>query len=139
MTIRRRELPGGGFDLVLDSACVSYITLTVRLEFGIRDATRDTLKVVISTPFCVGETEGDLSAPIDPEKDDPRIGELILRLRHKILTESHADPDGTLRLRFDNGVVIVVGPDPQYEAWDIDHSDFKVVSAAGGELSIWEQ
>ncbi len=100
---------------------------------------RDTLKIAISTPFRVGESEDTLSEPIDPEKNDPRIGEVILCLRFKTLTKCRIDPGGTLKLTFDDGFVVIIGPDSQYEAWDIEHKMFKIIGAAGGELAIWER
>lgn len=139
MTIRVRELNDDEFDLVLEDAQVANVGLAVQLNIYIQDAIRDTLKIAISTPFRAGESEDALDGPIDPEKDDPRIGEVIVRLRRKILTQCHIDQDGTLKLRFDDGFVILVGPDQKYEAWDLDHARFKIVGAAGGELAIWNR
>lgn len=139
MTILCQERPDDGFDLVLDEALVSYVTLTVQLEIRIVDATRDTLMITISTPFCINDTDGTSHDPIDPETNDPRIGEVILRLRFNRLATGNIDPDGTLRLVFDDGFAITVRPDPKYEAWDLEHSGFKIVARAGGELAIWDR
>jgi hypothetical protein len=139
MTIQREELGDGRVELVLDAAEVSSITLTTQITIGIRDASGDALTITISTPFCVGNAEADLSEPLDPEKDDVRLGGVILRLRHRILTRCLVEPTGTLHLAFDDGFVIVVGPDQRYEAWDIDHRKFKIVGAAGGELATWDR
>jgi hypothetical protein len=139
MMIELRGQDDQGFDVApLECAQVAYIQLTVQLEIAILDATRDALEITISTPFCVGESEDALSEPIDPEKNDPRIGEVILRLRFKTLTKCRIDPDCTLKLTFDDGFVVVIGPDPLYEAWDIEHKKFKIVGAAGGGFAIWD-
>lgn len=135
-----RDLEDHGFDIApLERAQVSYLELTGQLEIGIRDSTRETLQITISTPFCAGESEDELSEPVDPEKDDPRVGEVILRLRFKTLTQCRIESSGTLKLAFDDGFVVIVGPDPRYEAWDIEHQKFKIVGAAGGELAIWDR
>ena len=93
---------------------------------------------MISTPFRVGESEDAPSELIDPEKYDPRIGEVILRLRFKTLTKCRIDPNCILKLMFDDGFVVVIGPDPQYEAWEIEHKKFKIVGVAGGLFAIWD-
>jgi hypothetical protein len=140
MTIQPQELRDGEeFDFALEDAQVSYAGLGAQFDIYIQDAAQAGLKITITTPFRIGEAERPLSEPIDPEKDDPRIGKLILSLRRKKLVLCHVDPDGTLKLRFDDGLVIVVEPDPEYEAWELDHARFKIVGAAGGELAIWER
>jgi hypothetical protein len=139
MTIQPQELSDGEFNFTLEDAQVSHTVLGAQFDIYIKDPTRTGLKITITTPFRVGGSEGPLSEPIDPEKDDPRIGKLILNLRRKELVLCYVDPDGTLKLRFDDGLAIVVGPDPEYEAWELDHPKFKIVGAAGGELAIWDR
>lgn len=137
MTIQLQKLTDNEFDFILEGAQVSYVGIGAQFDIYIQDTTPAVLKVTISTPFQVGQSDGPLSELIDPEKDDPRLPGLILSLRRKVLERCHVHPDGTLRLRFDDGLVIIIGPDPEYEAWELDHAKFKIVGAAGGELAIW--
>jgi hypothetical protein len=139
MTIQPRKLSDDEFDFTLEGAQVSYVGIGAQFDIYIHDTTPTVLKITISTPFRVGESEDSLGEPIDPEKDDPRLPGLILRLRRKVLDQCHVDPGGTLKLRFDDGLVMIVGPDPEYEAWELDHAKSKIIGAAGGELAIWDR
>lgn len=46
--------------------------------------------------------------------------------------------EGTLRVAFDDDTALIVGPDPEFEAWTLAGPDgYKVVCGPGGALSVW--
>jgi hypothetical protein len=64
----------------------------------------------------------------------------VLALYPTTLTAASIDPDGTLRLAFDNGGVIAVPPDADYEPWQIaGPATALVVCTPGipGVLAVW--
>jgi hypothetical protein len=81
------------------------------------------------------EFSPDTFTPDDPH---PELAPLQA-LADQTITDSSIDTDGTLSLTFSNGNSLQVGPDGEYEAWDISgpkHS--KIVCLPSGELAIWD-
>jgi hypothetical protein len=138
LMIQLREL-ADGFDVVLDDVEVSQIVFTVQLGITVCDKDRDYLNIIISSPFRIRKENDGEWQEIDPENEDPRLGDVVFVLRYKHLKRCHIAKSGTLALGFDKGLAIEVPPDAHYEAWDLDHKLFKIIATPGGELAVWDR
>ena len=59
-------------------------------------------------------------------------------LYNQRISDSAIHDDGTLSVRFENGSVLTVGPDDDFEAWSIVGPDGqRAVCMPGGDLSVW--
>lgn len=125
-----------GYAIRAEDAEVTQVLVDYRLGFIIADGGTETLRVTISTPFeftPAGEME---SVRIDPEGAEAALGRLVLEARHQRLTSCLVDKSGRLRMRLGE-MSIDVAPDSEYEAWDVDHPQFKLVAMPGGEVAEW--
>jgi hypothetical protein len=135
ISLRRYE---DGVQLELREVGVSHITFTVQLEIVVYDPDRDYLTIVITTPFLV--KQGELArVQLDPEADDPRLGDVVFALRYKRLIECRTSRDDSLMLLFEPLLAIEVPPDEKYQAWELKHKTFEVICIAEGGLSITER
>jgi hypothetical protein len=124
------------FDVVLEDVEVSQIVFSVQLGITVCDKDLDYLDIIISSPFRIRKESDGEWQEIDPEGDDPRLGDVVFALRYKHLKSCHIAKSGTLFLEFDQGLAIEVTPDAHYEAWDVDQKRFKIVATPGGELAV---
>jgi hypothetical protein len=129
---------GAGIELSLREVGVSHITFAIRLEIVVYDPDRDYLTVIITAPFIAKHGE---QAPVelDPEADDPRLGQVVFALRHKQLIDCRTSEAGSLMLAFEPPLTIEVAPDEKYQAWELQHKSFMVMCLAEGDLSITER
>jgi hypothetical protein len=128
-----------GLMVKVNNAQVSQVVLTVQLGITVRDEDGDYLGIVISTALRWRKSQMPEEIFVDPENDDSNLGSLILALRYQRLTTCAIAGNGTLRLEFASGLTITVPPDPTFEAWDLDHRQFKVIGTPNGELAIWDR
>jgi hypothetical protein len=88
---------------------------------------------------CLELHRGDSCLRLDPQLQDARLGELF-GLRRRGFVACVAGADGVLRVDLDGNVRVVVPPDPDYDAWDVNHrGHVQIVALPGGELAIWDQ
>ena len=141
----RRPLivPSGGSAVDGKSSAPSDWTLTIaprelsfiRVDHQTRLQLED-VEIVIEGRFTLNQDGTDLVLnPADRHALGP-----VLALYPTTLTAASIDPDGTLRLVFDNSRVISVPPDPRYEPWGIvGPGRAQVVCMPGtpGALVIW--
>jgi hypothetical protein len=72
---------------------------------------------------------------LDPERQDVAAA---LPLFNTEVLSAVAFKSGALRIVFDNGRLLKVDPDPQYEAWTANGpGGMLVVSLPGGDLAVW--
>ena len=102
------------------------------------------------TRLQFGETEVVIGCPFVLEKDgfvydlDPETqGDLgpLLDLYPDTLADSSVDTEGTLRLKFASGAIIIVLANPQYEAWQVNGPDNHLVvclPGTSGDLAVWD-
>lgn len=94
------------------------------------------VEIVIEGRFELRRDEAAFQ--LDPAERD-RLGP-ILALYPARLIGATIDPDGTLRLVFDNGGVVVVPPDNDHEPWQIRGAGTALVVCTPGipgELAVW--
>ncbi len=116
----------------IELGCVSRISfdhaVTLLLENG--------GEIRIETAFELVD-EFRASALVDLKK----IGNsslTILSVLHHPLIEATVVDDGTLELRFGNGVRMTVSPDDLFESWSYSHpSGTKIVGLPGGGICRW--
>ena len=64
----------------------------------------------------------------------------ILRLFNTTVIRILAEEDGSLRLETEEGYVLTVSANPDYESWEFVGRDGSlVVCTPGGELAIWDR
>ena len=94
-----------------------------------------TFEVRIEQPFFVSHDGEEFM--LDPEGDPVHLGPALQVLRTTV-KQAIAYKSGGLELTFDNGVVLHVPEDENYEAWRIAGPvALRFVSTPGGALSIW--
>ncbi len=105
-----RELPGGGWEFLLEDPSLSFIRIDEqsRLDFG-------GTEVVIGGPFVI-RSDGVIHR-LDPRRSDD-LGPL-LSLFPGSLRWLWTSADGVLTAVFENGASLTVGPDPKREAWSV--------------------
>jgi hypothetical protein len=55
------------------------------------------------------------------------------------VTAASASADGTLSIKFGDGIELIVPPSPPHEAWELSASNgLKVVCMPSGSLSVWD-
>lgn len=121
----RWVLPVAG--LPVTQLCLDYaVTLCLANDVSIR----------IEQPFVIEINDGD-ERLIVPEGNPDRLA-AVLPLVRSIVTEGLVFDDGHLELRFSSGARISVPSTEDYEPWETSSPEgMRVVSAPGGELSIW--
>jgi hypothetical protein len=124
--------------VVLQDAEVGQVSLGYELGLVVHTQEQETLHVTIATPFRVRHDD-EPWRDIDPARDDPELGGLIIMLRHRALLECVAHKAGTLLLQVANQLTVEVPSHPRYEAWDIDAKRFKLVAIPGDELAVWHR
>jgi hypothetical protein len=127
--IRKIEADGVT-SLELEGVEVSHVIFSVQLQIVLCDAVRDYLTITLSTPFQV-KYAGSGWLRLDPEDDDPRLGDVVVGLRYKSLLECRVSQGGTLSLDFGPALRIEVPRDARYEAWLLVHKTFTL----GAEIS----
>ena len=94
-----------------------------------------TFEVRIEQPFVVSHDGEEIT--LDPEGDPVHLGPALHVLRTTV-KQAIAFKSGGLELMFDNGVMLRVPEDENYEAWTIAGPDaLRFVSTPGGGLAIW--
>ena len=92
--------------------------------------------VLLICPFTL-ETRG-ATHHIAPATDPPEAFVPVRNLLGTSISTSNIGENGSLSLTFDDGSILHVEPDPNYEAWNLSGPDgLVVVCMAGGELAIW--
>lgn len=80
----------------------------------------------------------DETFTLTPDEDPAEAFAPIRQLLGLDIIESIADDSGALRMAFEDGSLIHVPADDQYEAWNVSGPrGALVVSMPGGELAIW--
>jgi hypothetical protein len=126
-----RKVEGDGVTrLELEGVEVSHVIFSVQLQIVLCDAGRDYLTITLSTPFRV-KYAGSEWLRLDPEDDDPRLGDVVVELRYKSLLGCRVSQDGTPNLDFGSALRIEVPRDARYEAWLLVHKTFTF----GAEIS----
>lgn len=128
----------GNFAVRLEEAEVTQVALDYRFVLTVHDGGPDALQIVISTPLEFMEPGQTTPVRVDPESAETSLGQLVMAARHQPLTSCIVDgQSGKLALRLGE-LAIEVPPSPDFEAWDLDHPRFKLVSMAGGEVAVWD-
>jgi hypothetical protein len=92
--------------------------------------------VRIETGFVLRDRDGDHE--IVPGENADADGARLEALTGQAVTAAVADDSGELRVDFEGGTRLLVSADPNYEAWTVaGPNGLKVVSLAGGGLSVW--
>ena len=92
----------------------------------------------IEQPFeWLAGTDGEAPLPIDVASD-PTAAAPALACLNRRMRAGAAFKDGRLALRFEDGLELRVPAGEDYEPWTLTGPHgLRVVSAPGGELSIW--
>jgi hypothetical protein len=123
----------GDIDLRLHGRSVSrlFIDHRVGLEF-LEHGVKTTLVIGGRSRLEHGGARLELSADNLQE-----VGKASILVR-KTVDRGVAHEDGSLEVKFMDGDVLFVAPDPDYEAWEAYASDgMKVISLPGGGLATW--
>jgi len=126
------------YEVSLENAKVNLVLLDFRLGINALEADRGSLQIVISSSFSTRVGSGMPAVTLDPEDASPALGALAVAVRFQELRKCHIK-DGTLMLEFGSGQTIEVPPNTDYEAWQLDGTDFKIIATPGGELAIWDE
>jgi uncharacterized protein DUF6188 len=128
---------GTDVEIRFADAAVTRVALDYAAVLLLIGSADESLEIYIEG--CFELHRGDSCLRLDPQLQDARLGELF-SLRRRGFRACVAARDGTLRVEFDGDVRIVVAPDPDYDAWDVNHrGHMQVVALPGGELAIWDQ
>jgi hypothetical protein len=134
MTSWRVDRDDGGWSLQLHHATVHRCTSEPALTLELRDGD-DAGMLRIEGRFVV--TAGSVTHRLDAEKPadlDPAralVGQRIAMGR--VLSA------GLLEIRFEDGRILRVPPDDDFEAWELSGPrGMRVVCAPGGEISVWQ-
>jgi hypothetical protein len=128
-----------GWQLLVHDAQVGQVAVGHELRIVLYGDNGESAEITIATPFRVRYGESGTWSEIDPETDDSSLGQLILNLRNRSLLGGFAQRAGTLSLELAGPVAIQVPPHPQYEAWDVDAKQFKIVGVPGDEPAVWRR
>ena len=91
---------------------------------------------LMASPLTLSR-EGE-ALTLTPDEDPAEAFTPIRQLVGLDIIESIADDSGALRMAFEDGSLIHVPADDQYEAWNVSGPrGALVVSMPGGELAIW--
>jgi Family of unknown function (DUF6188) len=130
----------GGFLGKFDDAEVIQVLLDFRFALSIQDGDQaEKLDVAIATTFSARSTPDGRAAQYDPEASDPALGALAVAVRFQRVTECRVTSEGLLRLGFASDLQLEVPPSPDYEAWQLDSSDLKIIAKPGGGLAVWDE
>jgi hypothetical protein len=129
-TADRWMLPLGGCDVV---QCRVDFAFTVLAE-----GPAGAFEVRVEQPFeWVGGVDTEAPITIDVASD-PTAAAPALACLNKPILEATAFKDGRLELLFGDSLALRVSPGLDFEPWTVAGPDgLRVVSAPGGELSIW--
>ncbi len=100
------------------AAWVGLVALAFELRMIVYAGGDDSMELRISTPFLVSRNESQHQ--LDPEGNDPLLGDLMLDLRQKHLLACRVQENGTLTLEFAGHLRIEVPADSDHEAWDLE-------------------
>lgn len=96
----------------------------------------DEFFALMASPLTLSR-EGE-AFTLTPDEDPAEAFAPIRQLVGLDVVESVADDSGALRMAFEDGSLIQVPADDQYEAWNVSGPrGALVVSMPGGELAIW--
>jgi Family of unknown function (DUF6188) len=93
-------------------------------------------EIRVESAFTLRAEDGDrrLTPGADIEQGAARLGTVV----GHVVVVAAADDGGELRVDLDGGMRLLVGPDPDYEAWTFAGADgTKVVCRPGGGLAVW--
>jgi hypothetical protein len=108
----------------------------VEFDYTMRLAFSGGWEVRVETPFQLSTRAGATS--VDPGEDAERGGPLMAALSGRAVDEAHVSESGVLTLNFDEGTVLTIQPDSDYEAWTVaGPKGQKLVSLPGGEVATW--
>ena len=124
------------WELELGEAQITEAALSRALRIVITSEEADSLTVSIATPFTVTLAASSTIVHLDPERDDPKLGGLIVSLRGSGVEEISVLSNRTLRVICEVAS-IEVPPDRDYEAWDLESESFKLVAVPGDEVAVW--
>ena len=88
----------------------------------------------IEGPFALLEPDGEELSMMPSETRS--LGPALCLFRREV-SSAKAHKDGRLEVLFSDGSSLYVGPDQQYEAWELTGSGQRLVSTPGGELAVW--
>lgn len=112
-------------------AC-SFVDRALNIQFR-RDEHEITVRIEGAFSFKTEKEEYKL-LPEQPIALGP-----VFDILNKAIDSAWAYRKGSLYLKFSDGNILLVEPDPKYEAWEIAGTGgLRVVCLPGGELSIWQ-
>ncbi len=121
--------------LVPMAGTVTQCRLDYAFSMVIADCPAGTFEVRIEHPFVVVGHGGEVE--LDPEGEPQQMAP-ALRVLRRAVEQAIAFKDGSLEVTFDDGSVLRVAVDEDYEAWNIvGPNGLRIVSMPGGELAIW--
>ena len=92
-------------------------------------------EICIEQSFTVADGREEWT--LDPDGDPVQIAPALQVLR-RTMRQAVAFKTGSLELVFDDGLMLRVGEDEDYEAWNLVGPDaLRFVSTPGGGLAIW--
>ena len=121
-------------DLGLSGKCLQ----SMELEYTLVLQLSDVYFISISSPLTL-EIDGE-NTLLSPEEDSEDGFGPIRGLVGRAVVDADVDAGGALRVTFQGGARLRVGPDPDYEAWNVSGPNGAlVVSMPGGEIAVWSQ
>ena len=94
-------------------------------------------EIRIESPFGLRPPVGEVLVDLDPE-NPKSVLPLQALIGHTIAEAESSEAVGRLVLHFDDGTVLTIEPDQEYEAWTAaGPSGEKLVCLPGGGLAIW--
>lgn len=137
--------PQGSFRLTLGGGAVRVEQLVgaevsrVSFSYQVELLFLSGANLVIESEFSCQSAAGDARAVMDPERMGTHAAVVVGLLRTSVV-ECTISVAGSLAITFSNGVSLVVGPSPSFEAFDIHFpgSPSRVLSTPGGGLEWWD-
>lgn len=102
--------------------------------FRLEISAASSLTLVVEEAFTV--TEGQIVRQFSPA-DRRQLGD-ALTLYGKEIAAARANKGGALEVRFADGAVLLVPPNPDYEAWELHGSDgLSMIGGPSGDVAVW--
>lgn len=121
--------------LVPIAGTVTQCRMDFAFSLVVADDRAESFEVRIEQPFVVARD--DTETLLNPEADPVEMAEALRMLRSEV-RQVIAFKDGRLELTFDDGAVLRVSVNEDYEAWSIvGPRGMRIVSMPGGELAVW--
>lgn len=133
---RQGETIDGPLSVPLGSGRVEQCRLDRAFSLAI-DTSGDWWVLRIEAPFVVAAPEGS-SERFDSDGRPSAWGPAADLLLHNTVSDASVTAEGVLRLTFTDGTCLEIEPSQQWEAWQIEGPDERlIVCGPGGQLSRW--